>query len=47
MVAIDPYWYGQEVEVQVSSTQVIEVDGTAPAYPVITTARTVSGLTVS
>ena len=47
MVALDPYWYGQEVEVQVSGTQVIEVDGTAPAYPVITTVGSVSGLTIS
>ena len=47
MVALDPYWYGQEVEVVVSDAQVIEVDGTAPTYPLITTAGSVSNLTVS
>ena len=47
MVALDPYWYGQEAEVQVSGTQVIEVEGTAPTYPLITTASSVSSLVVS
>ncbi len=47
MVALDPYWYGQEVAVTVSDTQVIEVAGTAPTYPVITTAMSVADLTVS
>jgi len=47
MIALDPYWYGQEVTAQVSGTQLMHVDGTAPAYPVITTAGSVSGLTVS
>jgi len=47
MVAHDPYWYGQEVEVVVSDAQVIEVDGTAPTYPLITTASSVSSLVVS
>ncbi len=47
MVALDPYWYGQEVEVTVSGTQTITVEGTAPTYPLITTASSVSSLTVS
>ena len=33
MIAHDPYWYGQEVTVQVDDTQTITVDGTAPAIP--------------
>ena len=47
MIAHDPYWYGQEVTVTVSGTQTITVDGTAPTYPLITTASSVSSLTVS
>ena len=47
MVAHDPYWYGQEVTVTVSGTQTITVEGTAPTYPLITTAGSVSNLTVS
>lgn len=47
MIALDPYWYGQEVTVQVDGTQTITVDGTAPTYPLITTAGSVSNLTVS
>lgn len=47
MIAPDPYWYGPEVEVTISGTQTIEVDGTAPTYPLITTAGSVSNLTVS
>ena len=47
MIAHDPYWYGPEVEVTVSGTQTITVDGTAPTYPLITTASSVSSLTVS
>lgn len=47
MIALDPYWYGQEVTVQVDGTQTITVDGTAPTYPLITTAWSVSNLTVS
>ena len=47
MVAHDPYWYGQEVTVTVSGTQTITVDGTAPTYPLITTASSVSSLVVS
>ena len=35
MIALDPYWYGQEVTVQVDDTQTITVDGTAPAIPQI------------
>jgi len=46
MVAPDPYWYGPEVEVTVSGTQVITVDGTAPACPLIKTASSVIGLMV-
>jgi len=47
MVAPDPYWYGQEVTVTVSGTQTITVEGTAPTYPLITTAGSVSSLVVS
>lgn len=47
MVALDPYWYGQEVGVTVSGTQTITVEGTAPTYPLITTASSVSSLVVS
>jgi phage-related protein len=47
MIAHDPYWYGQEVEVTVSGTQVIEVAGTAPSHPLITTADSVAKLTVA
>lgn len=47
MVAFDPYWYGQEVEVTVSGAQTITVEGTAPTYPLITTASSVSSLVVS
>ena len=47
MIALDPYWYGQEVTVQVDGTQTITVEGTAPTYPLITTAGSVSNLTVS
>jgi len=47
MIAHDPYWYGPEVEVTVSGTQTITVDGTAPTYPLITTVGSVSSLVVS
>ena len=47
MIALDPYWYGQEVTVQIDGMQTITVDGTAPTYPLITTAGSVSNLTVS
>jgi phage-related protein len=47
MIAHDPYWYGQEVTVTVSGTQTITVEGTAPTYPLITTAGSVSSLVVS
>lgn len=46
MIALDPYWYGPEVEVTVSGTQVITVDGTAPVCPLIKTASSVIGLMV-
>ena len=47
MIALDPYWYGQEVEVTVSDTQTIIVDGNAPTMPLITTTGSVSSLTAS
>ena len=47
MIAHDPYWYGPEVTVNISGTQTITVDGTAPTYPLITTAGSVSRLVVS
>ncbi len=47
MIAPDPYWYGPEVTVNISGTQTITVDGTAPTYPLITTASSVSSLVVS
>jgi len=46
MVALDPYWYGQEVEMTVTGTQTITVDGTAPTHPFIATTGPVSNLTV-
>lgn len=47
MVAPDPYWYGPEVTITISGTQTITVEGTAPTYPLITTAGSVSSLVVS
>ena len=47
MVAPDTDWVGQEVTVTVSGTQTIEVAGTAPTYPLITTASSVSSLVAS
>lgn len=47
MIAPDPYWYGPEVTVNISGTQTITVEGTAPTYPLITTASSVSSLVVS
>ena len=47
MIAHDPYWYGPEVEVTVSGTQTITVEGNAPTMPLITTTSSVSSLTVS
>lgn len=47
MIAHDPYWYGQEVTITISGTQTITVEGTAPTYPLITTAGSVSSLVVS
>lgn len=47
MIAHDPYWYGPEVTVNISGTQTITVEGTAPTYPLITTAGSVSSLVVS
>lgn len=46
MIALDPYWYGPEVSVQVSGTQTIVVDGTAPTYPLVRTVSSVAGLTL-
>ena len=47
MLAPDPDWQGSEVTVEVSGTQTVEVAGTAPTYPLITTAGNVSSLVVS
>ena len=47
MIAHDPYWYGPEVTVNISGTQTITVEGTAPTYPLITTVSSVSSLVVS
>ncbi len=47
MVAPDPYWYGPEVTITISGAQTITVEGTAPTYPLITTAGSVSSLVVS
>ncbi len=46
MIAHDPYWLGPEVEVTVTGTQTITVDGTAPACPLIKTASSATGLMV-
>lgn len=47
MIAHDPYWYGPEVTVQDAGTQVLQVDGTAPTYPIIKTSGSVSSLSIS
>ena len=47
MIALDPYWYGPEVELTLSGTQTITVAGNAPAIPFIRTTGSASGLTVS
>lgn len=47
MVALDPYWYGPEVELNLSGTQTISVDGTEPSIPFIRTTGSASSLTVS
>lgn len=47
MIALDPYWYGPEVTVQVSGTQAVEVDGSAPAHPIITSIGSVASLIVA
>lgn len=47
MIALDPYWYGPEATVQVSGTQAVEVEGTAPVHPLIRTTGSVSGLVVT
>ena len=46
LIALDPYWYGPEVTVQVSGTQTVEVDGSAPVSPFVRTTGSVAGLTL-
>ena len=46
MVAPDPYWYGPEVTVQVSGTQTVDVDGSAPVAPLVRTLTSAEGLTL-
>jgi hypothetical protein len=46
MIALDPYWYGPAAEVEVTGTNTVHVDCTAPVIPVISTVDSVSGLTV-
>lgn len=46
MVALDPYWYGPEATVQVSGTQAVDVDGSAPVGPLVRTTGSVAGLTL-
>ncbi len=46
MIALDPYWYGPEVTVQVSGTQMVDVDGSAPVSPFVRTTGSVAGLTL-
>jgi len=46
MIALDPYWYGPEVELNLSGTQTISVDGTEPSIPFIRTTGSASSLTV-
>lgn len=46
MIAHDPYWYGQEVTVQVDGTQTIEIGGTAPAIPRIVAPGVADNLTI-
>ena len=47
VLALDPYWYGPEVELTLSGTQTISVDGTEPSIPFIRTTGSASSLTVS
>lgn len=44
MIALDPYWYGPTVTVQVTGTQVVEVDGSAPTAPFVRTMSSAEGL---
>lgn len=46
MIALDPYWYGPEVTVQVSGTQTVDVDGSAPVAPLVRTLTSAEGLTL-
>ena len=46
MIAHDPYWYGPEVTVNISGTQTITVDGTAPAIPRIVALGVTDNLTI-
>lgn len=47
MIALDPYWYGQDVEVTVTTALNLTVDGTAPTYPYIKTLGIVSSLLIT
>ena len=46
MLALDPYWYGPKVEITLSGTQTISVDGTEPSIPFIRTTGSASSLSV-
>lgn len=47
MVALDPYWHGDEVTETFNDTKTITVDGTTPTLPKITTTGSVSSLQVT
>ena len=47
MVALDPYWRGPEATAEVTGTQTIEVEGSAPTLPVIKTAGAETAVTIS
>ncbi len=46
MIAPDPYWYGDEISLTISSAQTIEVTGNAVAVPFIETTSSMPDLSV-
>jgi hypothetical protein len=47
MIALDPYWYGQEVTTLIEDTQTIAVEGTEPTYPWITVMEPTASLNLT
>ena len=46
-LVLDPYWYKEKVELTLSGTQYIEVEGNTPVIPFIETTSTVPSLAVT